>query len=178
MAIANQDHNRVPMAVAAGFPGGRHQALDLCRRQVLAGANWLVPTGRPCGFPRYFARVRTQLAKYRILSSVNCWYPWPTLARSEPTRMASASQLRTLNRLRAEALGDLAIGIDASLSGQPDRWSGVVRIRPRGRGGLRSSRADGGPQVLPPARVTVPPWPHASTVIQWRQPSARVSAST
>jgi len=50
-----------------------------------------------------------------------------TLARSEPTRMASASQLRTLmmNRLRAEALGDLAIGIDASLSGQMDGpvWS-------------------------------------------------------
>ena len=39
--------------------------------------------------------------------------------------------------------------------------------------GLRSSRADSGPQVLPPARVTVPPWPHASTMIQWRQPSAR-----
>jgi hypothetical protein len=43
----------------------------------------------------------------------------------EPTRMASASQLRTLNRLRAEALDDLAIGIDASLSGQIDGpvWS-------------------------------------------------------
>jgi hypothetical protein len=61
------------------------------------------------------------------LSSVNrsSWYPWPTLARSEPTRTVSASQLRTLNRLRAEALGDLAIGIDASLSGQMDGpvWS-------------------------------------------------------
>jgi len=34
VAIANQDHSRVPMAVAAGLPGGRHQALDL-----LAGAN-------------------------------------------------------------------------------------------------------------------------------------------
>src|SRR6516225_4508268 len=32
---------------------------------------------------------------------------------------------------------------------------------------------DGGPQALPPARATVPPWPHASTMIQWRQPSAR-----
>jgi hypothetical protein len=39
---------------------------------------------------------------------------------SEPTRMASARQLRTLNRLRARALGDLAIGIDASLSGEID----------------------------------------------------------
>src|SRR5262249_46245109 len=35
--------------------------------------------------------------------------------------------------------------------------------------GFRSSRADGGPQVLPPARVTVPPWRHASTMIQWRR---------
>ena len=35
--------------------------------------------------------------------------------------MASAGgQLRVLNRLRAEALGDLAIGIDASLSGEID----------------------------------------------------------
>jgi hypothetical protein len=32
--------------------------------------------------------------------------------------MASASQLRTLTPLRAEALGDLAIGIDASLSSE------------------------------------------------------------
>jgi hypothetical protein len=37
-----------------------------------------------------------------------------------PTRMASARQLRTLNRLRARALGELAIGIDASLSGEID----------------------------------------------------------
>jgi hypothetical protein len=34
--------------------------------------------------------------------------------------MASARQLRTLNRLRARALGNLAIGIDASLSGEID----------------------------------------------------------
>ena len=60
-----------------------------------------------------------------LSSLVSSWYPWPTLARNEPTRMASASQLRTLNRLRVEALGDLAIGIDASLSGQIDGpvWS-------------------------------------------------------
>ena len=43
------------------------------------------------------------------------------LARSEPTRTASAGgQLRALNRLRAEALGDLVIGFDASLSGEID----------------------------------------------------------
>src|SRR5262252_6972951 len=41
-----------------------------------------------------------------------------------------------------------------SRSVRPDRWFGVVRMRPRDRG----SRADGGPQVLPPARATVPPW--------------------
>jgi hypothetical protein len=42
---------------------------------------------------------------------------WP---EDEPTRTASAS-----DRLRAEALGDIAIGIDASLSGQIDGpvWS-------------------------------------------------------
>src|SRR5262249_14283738 len=44
--------------------------------------------------------------------------PWPEVSRR---RMASAGgQLRTLNRLRAEALGDLAVGIDASLSGEID----------------------------------------------------------
>ncbi len=45
-----------------------------------------------------------------------------TLAQSEPTRRASAGgQLRALNPLRAaEALGDLAIGFDASLSGEID----------------------------------------------------------
>ena len=31
---------------------------------------------------------------------------------------SAGGQLRALNRLRAEVLGDLAIGIDASLSGQ------------------------------------------------------------
>jgi len=39
VAIADQDHGCVPMAVPARLPGGRHQALDLGRRQVLAGAN-------------------------------------------------------------------------------------------------------------------------------------------
>jgi hypothetical protein len=34
----------------------------------------------------------------------------------------------------------------------------MARIRPGDRGAFRSSRADGGPQVLPPARATVPPW--------------------
>src|SRR5215831_6782346 len=42
---------------------------------------------------------------------------------------------------------------------RPDRRSGVVRIRPRDGGGLRSSRAD--------TRTPVSPWPHASTMIQW-----------
>jgi hypothetical protein len=29
-----------------------------------ARTQWLVPTGRPCGFPRYFACISTQLASY------------------------------------------------------------------------------------------------------------------
>jgi hypothetical protein len=37
--IADQDHSRVPIAVAARFPGGHHQALDFGRCQVVAGAN-------------------------------------------------------------------------------------------------------------------------------------------
>jgi hypothetical protein len=44
--------------------------------------------------------------------------------------MASASQLRTLNRLRAEALGDLATGIDAGEIDGPV-WS-VSDRGPRG----------------------------------------------
>src|SRR5262249_22215083 len=94
-----------------------------------------------------------------VLSSVNrsSWYPWPTLARREPTRTISAGgQLRALNRLRAEALGDLAIGIDASLSGEIDGRSAPYHSRDRG--GLRSSRTDRGAQALPPAGATVPPW--------------------
>ena len=67
-----------------------------------------------------------------------------TLAGSEPTRMASAGrQVRALNRLHAEALGDLAIGIDDSLSGEID---GPVRSESdRGTtGAFRSSRTDRG----------------------------------
>src|SRR5262249_47396361 len=65
VAIADQDHGCVPMAVAAGLPGGRHQALDLGRRQVLASANLGIYSGWcRCVFPRYLARVRTQLANY------------------------------------------------------------------------------------------------------------------
>ena len=40
VAIADQDHSRVPMAVAARLPGGCHQALDLGRRQVLCDLQW------------------------------------------------------------------------------------------------------------------------------------------
>jgi hypothetical protein len=32
---------------------------------------WLVATGRPCGFPRYFARVRSQLASYQFFPLLN-----------------------------------------------------------------------------------------------------------
>jgi hypothetical protein len=37
--VTDQDHGRVSMAIPACLPGGRHQALDLGRRQVLADAN-------------------------------------------------------------------------------------------------------------------------------------------
>src|SRR5262245_49728679 len=77
VAIADQDHGCVPMAVAAGLPGGRHQALDLRRRQVLAGAKrgiysgWWRP-GAPAVFPNILPAFRTN---WRInvlfLSSVN-----------------------------------------------------------------------------------------------------------
>src|SRR5215831_15531478 len=40
--------------------------LSLSGLEILHGRlQWLVPTGRPCGFPRYFARIRSQLANYR-----------------------------------------------------------------------------------------------------------------
>jgi hypothetical protein len=32
---------------------------------------WLVATGRPCGFPRYFARLRNQLASYQFFPLLN-----------------------------------------------------------------------------------------------------------
>jgi hypothetical protein len=82
--------------------------------------------------------------------------PWPEV---EPTRTASAGgQLRALNRLRAaEALGDLTIGIDASLSGEIDGPVQSVSDR-RTAGALRSSRAHSESQGLPPAGATVPPW--------------------
>src|SRR5262249_42872350 len=73
----------------------------------------LVPTGRPCGFSRYFARFKHNWRTINsFLSSVKS-EQLVSMARSEPTRMASASQLRTLNRLRAEALATLPLGIDA-----------------------------------------------------------------
>ena len=61
-------------------------------------------------------------------------------------------RIRTLNRLRAEGLATFPLA-----SCRRDRWSGVLRINRRTAGGLRSSRADRGAQVLPPAGATVPP---------------------
>src|SRR5262249_15792569 len=60
-----------------------------------------------------------------------------------------------VDRLRAEALATLPLGIDAA------------SVAGRGRAGALDRVA----QI--PARVPVPPWPHASTMIQWGQPSAR-----
>jgi hypothetical protein len=73
-------------------------------------------------------------------------------------------RIRTLNHLRAQALGDLAIAIDAVEINGPV-WS----VSGRGTtGAFRSSRADSGAQVFPPARATVPPW--------LRESSSRVSS--
>ena len=47
-----------------------------------------------------------------FLSSVSSWYPWPTLARSEPTRTASAGGQLPEPAARGSPR-DLAIGIDA-----------------------------------------------------------------
>ena len=106
------------------------------------------------------------LVSEHSLSSVNRsvgihGQPWPKVSR--PVRPQRARQLKSPEPPARGSPRDLAIGIDAG---------GPVRSV-SDRGGLRLSRADSGPQALPPARATVPPWPHASTVIQWRQPSAR-----
>jgi hypothetical protein len=68
--------------------------------------------------------------------------------------MASASQLRTLNRLRAEALGDLATGIDAGEIDGPV-WS-VPDRGPRGPLDRVAQIADR--KYCRPQRATVPPW--------------------
>ena len=60
------------------------------------------------------------------------------------------------------------------LASMPVRY--MVRCGPYPTEGPR--RADSGSQVLPPARVPVPPWRHASTVIQWRQPSASLASTS
>jgi hypothetical protein len=58
-----------------------------------------VPAGRPCDHNILPVFEDNWRIISLFLSSVNrsSWYPWPTLARSKPTRMAKASQLRTLN---------------------------------------------------------------------------------
>src|SRR5262245_4315739 len=105
-----------------GVAGGvsRHPASDgHCELRNLSG--WCRPAAP--AFSHNILPAFEDNWKIYFLSSVNrsSWYPWPTLARSEPTRMASAGgQLRALNRLRAEAC-DLAIGIDAGEIDGPGR---------------------------------------------------------
>src|SRR5215467_11812755 len=86
-----------------------------------------------------------------------CGFARARLERNQDLR--KGGQLRALNRLRAEALATLPLGIGAGEVDGPV-WS----VSDREGGGLRSSRAD--------TRTPVPPWPHASTMIQWRKPSA------
>jgi hypothetical protein len=91
-----------------------------------------------------------------FLSSVNrsSWDPRPTLARSEPTRTASARSAQSPEPPARGSPRDLAIGIDTGEINGPV-WS----LSGRGTtGAFRSRRADRGAQVLPPAGATVPPW--------------------
>src|SRR5262249_16640568 len=78
----------------------------------LRNLQWLVPTGRPCDFPRYFARVRGQLAKQSLSSLVSIGVvgihgqPWSEVSR--PYGLSESA----LNRLRTEAVATM--GIDPS----------------------------------------------------------------
>ena len=75
----------------------------------------------------------------------------------------SATQFRGVYSyiLPAGALPRLVSNVQSVSGGSDESVELVVaepvRIRPQDRGGLRSSRAESGPQVLPPARATVPP---------------------
>jgi hypothetical protein len=114
----------------------------------------------PVRFPTIFcprSKVTSELSI--LVSSVNrsSWCPWPTPARSEPTRMASAGGQLPKPPARGSPR-DLAIGIDASeINGEINGpvWS----LSGRGTtGAFRSSRTDRGAQVLPLGGATVPPW--------------------
>ena len=74
---------------------------------------------------------RRDHCKY-FLSSVNrsSWYPWPTLARSEPTRTASAG-----GQFKSPVACARKFSVTLPLASMPvNRWSGVVRIN-RGTAG-------------------------------------------
>jgi hypothetical protein len=83
--------------------------------------------------------------------------PWPDVSR--PVRPERAGQLKSPEPPARGSLRDLAIGIDA---GEIDSsvWGPYPTAGPRG---FRSSRSDGGPQVLRPGRAPVPPWLHAKS---------------
>ena len=83
---------------------------------------------RPVCFPTIFcprSNTTSELSDFSSLVSIGVVgihsQPWPEVSRPVWPQRAVSS----LNRLRAEALGDLAIGTDASLSGQIDGpvWS-------------------------------------------------------
>ncbi len=82
----------------------RSPAIDGGDDNLLAIDGDIAGKGEPTAVDENARRIR-QLGELVLdlvpfLSSVNrsSWHPWPTLARSEPTRTASAGgQLRTLN---------------------------------------------------------------------------------
>jgi hypothetical protein len=84
----------------------------------------------------------------------------PSPEVSRPVWPQRAGQLNSPEPPARGALATLPLGIGAGEVDAPV-WS----VSDRGTGGLRSSRAD--------TRTPVPPWPRASTMIQWRQPLAR-----
>src|SRR5262249_41308428 len=92
---------------------------------LLARAALVVERDHALGRARPAARAvfHDILAAFRVSSLVSIGavgihgQPWPEVSR--PVWASAGGQLRALNRLRAEALGDLAIGIDAGETDGP-----------------------------------------------------------
>jgi hypothetical protein len=105
--MADQDHSRVPMAVAAGLRGGRHQAFDLGRRQVLAGAFRCIRSSRADSGPQVLPPAR---------ATVPPWLP--------------AKSARVSNLLACCALGPVACAAPCSCRREP--CTGHLAWPPRG----------------------------------------------
>src|SRR5262249_51229933 len=92
-----------------------------CELRNLSG--WCRPAARAV-FHDILPAFRSNWRIIKLLSSVNrsSWYPWQTLARSEPTHTASAGgQLKSPEPPARGSPRDLAISIDAGEIDGPDR---------------------------------------------------------